>query len=722
MTFHKYLLSLFFLMFAIVCVAQNSLERQLTSDLQPNANSKINNKSVFISEGFESIVFPPPGWQTINVTGSKQWNRVTTMAYGGQACAMIDYESTVGEDWLITPRFNVSSGDSLTFFLRLNYSGWIPDSLAIRVSTTDSLMPSFTNLLLFLADGLNYPAGGTWQKYSASLGAYAGQSIYIAFRHADANGDGIYLDDVFMGSVPPNDVMVSAVNISNSSVSLPQVPHATVYNNGTATQTFNVTMQIDGGYTSTKPVNALMPGASYTVAFNTWTPTTGGMKNVTVYTKLNPDAIMSNDTMRNIVFVQGVLENYGWMSKDAIPKALVGAGAACYRNLNSPSDTGYVFIVGGNDFTNNSTTVLRYNTLTSVWDSVAPVPIGRFLASAFVIKNKLYYIGGYNPANTPVNKTHIYDIATNTWSTGANMITAVGDYAAGVYKDSLIYIIGGWAGMADINNVQIYNTATNLWSSGSPKLGTAVDGLRGGLAGNKIIIAGGHSQPLNSTIDNTYIGEIDSANPSTITWTDASAYPFGAVTRAAAGVPQITNNSMVMFNGGEINGAINDAYASTCAFDFNLNTWMLGPDKITPVNILCDFPGLVYNDSIYNVVVSGFTGTNKTTVNEWLNLGPSDITVSSPGVESPFKSIDLRQNYPNPFNSSTTIAYFVSKETSVVITIYDQFGRIVRIYQESNAVEGYHQINADLSSCAAGIYFYRMLTPEYSKTLKMIKQ
>jgi hypothetical protein len=126
-----------------------------------------------IFESFESTTFPPAGWQRISVAGPVQWVRTVaplTATFGGPtnvpkhgtAVAFINYDASGGNDWLISSKVSgIVSGDSLVFWLIKQFSDgpWIPDSLIIKVSTTDSLIGSFTNTP---QDLHSLPAG--WHK------------------------------------------------------------------------------------------------------------------------------------------------------------------------------------------------------------------------------------------------------------------------------------------------------------------------------------------------------------------------------------------------------------------------------------------------------------------------------------------------------------------------------------------------------------------------------
>ncbi len=81
-------------------------------------------------------------------------------------------------------------------------------------------------------------------------------------------------------------------------------------------------------------------------------------------------------------------------------------------------------------------------------------------------------------------------------------------------------------------------------------------------------------------------------------------------------------------------------------------------------------------------------------------------------------------NYPNPFNSSTTISYTLNSPGHVNISIYNMLGQkvvtLVDWYQTGlqNAVKwnGTNNFGEQVSS---GIYFARMQTGDYTKTIKM---
>jgi hypothetical protein len=85
----------------------------------------------------------------------------------------------------------------------------------------------------------------------------------------------------------------------------------------------------------------------------------------------------------------------------------------------------------------------------------------------------------------------------------------------------------------------------------------------------------------------------------------------------------------------------------------------------------------------------------------------------------------LNQNYPNPFNPTTTIQFSIPVETTrrVVFTtlnIYDILGKKVATLVNEEKSPGNYEVSFDASRLPSGVYFYRLTTPNYSLTKKMI--
>jgi len=82
--------------------------------------------------------------------------------------------------------------------------------------------------------------------------------------------------------------------------------------------------------------------------------------------------------------------------------------------------------------------------------------------------------------------------------------------------------------------------------------------------------------------------------------------------------------------------------------------------------------------------------------------------------------LTLGDNYPNPFSRETTIPVTVPERMQVRIQLTNILGSEVQTVFDDELETGYHEITADLSSLASGVYFYRLFTDQKIKSKKMI--
>jgi hypothetical protein len=80
----------------------------------------------------------------------------------------------------------------------------------------------------------------------------------------------------------------------------------------------------------------------------------------------------------------------------------------------------------------------------------------------------------------------------------------------------------------------------------------------------------------------------------------------------------------------------------------------------------------------------------------------------------------LERAYPNPFNPVTTIQFGLPVDAAVNIIIYDLQGRIAEELVSGMQTAGYYTLKWDASDQASGIYFVKMMTPEFTKTQKLM--
>lgn len=578
--------------------------------------------SGYLKEGFEDQRFPPAGWTSVNLQGPNIWVHSTTVAHEGTKSAFSSYSlpDPKGVNYLITKKFTVAAGDSLTFWLTPLFTGY-NDSLIIQVSTTNPNLRNFVTIGTF-ADGVNYPDVGTWARESLSLSAYAGQNVYVAFKHIDENGDGIYIDDVTLGTPPGKDIKAVSLDVpSTLKTGATITPQATFQNIGSQTQTFDVTL-LGGGYSSTKTITGLAPLSTQQVTFDNFIlPSTYTSLDMVTYSSLAGDADLTNDTIHKQVEVYPNFANNGWIISTDLPAGVFGNAVTTYYAGTMPNDTAYLFSVGGSNNNVITDITAKFNVKTKKWSKVASMPTARYGGSAFTYNGKIYYFGGYTAAFVPTDEVSVYDIATNTWSTGTALPVAIGDYAGCQYQDSLIYIIGGFDGVSDINTVYIYNANTDSWSTGTDFPGVASDGNRAGVVNNTIISVGGYSQDEGTLLSQSYKGVINPSDPGNITWTQIANYPAGPTSRLGATGVKNSKSPLVYFTGGF--DSANDAIGKSATWAYNVNAqdWEQGPDKPTGVSNISDFAPFIFHDTLYIASIGGYNGVEIVKANEWLQIG-----------------------------------------------------------------------------------------------------
>jgi DNA/RNA endonuclease YhcR with UshA esterase domain len=150
------------------------------------------------------------------------------------------------------------------------------------------------------------------------------------------------------------------------------------------------------------------------------------------------------------------------------------------------------------------------------------------------------------------------------------------------------------------------------------------------------------------------------------------------------------------------------------------------PDSTLDINymenaIVGGIDTLVAGDTLTNVkgVVMYSYGSVKIEVRKL-----DDITIKEPVVEPGVTDVPgtfaLHQNYPNPFNPVTTISFDLASASNVKLTIYDLTGRKVQELVNKNMNAGSYDLRWNASHLSSGMYLYRLETPEFTATNKLL--
>jgi len=86
---------------------------------------------------------------------------------------------------------------------------------------------------------------------------------------------------------------------------------------------------------------------------------------------------------------------------------------------------------------------------------------------------------------------------------------------------------------------------------------------------------------------------------------------------------------------------------------------------------------------------------------------------------------ELAQNYPNPFNPATTIEFSLASGSQVSLAVYNVRGQVVRtLVNDFRSPDRYrvtwNGLDDGGNPVASGTYFYRLVTPAYTSTRKLV--
>lgn len=174
-------------------------------DQQPNLGF-IDDTIYLLKEGFE-LGSLPAGWSVIDSDGDGyNWDASypsnNFMAHtGAGVIASASFINGVGplipDNWLITPAVNVSGNNTLSFWVAGQDTSYVAEHFSVYLSSTGTAVSDFTTILLN-----DQVTTQTMTQYTIDLSPYAGQTVYIAFRHHNCtNMYWLNLDDVEIFSI-----------------------------------------------------------------------------------------------------------------------------------------------------------------------------------------------------------------------------------------------------------------------------------------------------------------------------------------------------------------------------------------------------------------------------------------------------------------------------------------------------------------------------------------
>jgi hypothetical protein len=291
-----------------------------------------------------------------------------------------------------------------------------------------------------------------------------------------------------------------------------------------------------------------------------------------------------------------------WQAAANMPTDFYGGAAA--------SNGTFAYVAGGFSFSTGQSlsSLYRYDPVGNAWTTLTPAPAPGFIMAVAVYyptTNKIYVFGGEDAmSGTNYNTTRIYNIASGTWSTGANM-PDVRSFMAGAYNpgDGNIYILSGY-NTGDVTSAQPntwrYNPATDTWTdlTGTAPYPHPAGGFAYGVINNHIYVAGGRDA-ANMLINLTY-----DFNPATLTYTQKANEPGTNNNVPGSGVAL---NHLWVFGGGNPFSSPGGA-SSVAAFAKQLA-------QLAP-NVKVNAPATTNSTLVYDPVADSWltTGANMTSL------------------------------------------------------------------------------------------------------------
>ncbi len=244
---------------------------------------------------------------------------------------------------------------------------------------------------------------------------------------------------------------------------------------------------------------------------------------------------------------------------------------------------GLVYTFGGGNTGTAQKNVYAYDPQTDTWSKKADMPTARFGFQTYLVRGKIYAIGGTQTMSNALKTVEEYDPVSDTWKTLENMPVPLAWFAGAVVNNK-IYVISGSADGGYTGTGDIWEYDPAMTSGGWTKKTTLPTG-RGALTacviGQKIYTIGGVTPyPWTDMATN----EVYDLNP----WSVKSPMPTPRGWLSSA----VVNDTIYAMGGGS-----STATSKVEAYDPATNSWtprrdMLSPRRAAQAGVV---NGIIYN-------------------------------------------------------------------------------------------------------------------------------
>ena len=211
-----------------------------------------------------------------------------------------------------------------------------------------------------------------------------------------------------------------------------------------------------------------------------------------------------------------------WQGQKALlPTTVYGAAVAGYN--------GKIYVAAGGHYDSGGNLVAFkgmqiYNIAADTWSSGADAPTARYYAAGAELGGKIYVMGGRDLSG-PTNKVEVYDPVANSWASAAALPASIRGEGAAAYNGK-IYVAGG-NGDTPVNTTYIYDPTANTWSTGAVMPSAAAYGALAAVGDKLYWIGGIVNYPTAGASD--YVGKAFIYDPVANTWDPAGIPMFEVV-------------------------------------------------------------------------------------------------------------------------------------------------------------------------------------------------
>ncbi len=382
-------------------------------------------------------------------------------------------------------------------------------------------------------------------------------------------------------------------------------------------------------------------------------------------------------------------------------------------------DTGNVY-VGGN-VASGKTNIIKYDSNGVLkWNKIHTSSIdGHFAYDFTVDRNFNFYFNGY--VNHTVNVTDYYTLKFSQsgdliWSRTYNGSANLYDDGYFVEVDSKLNVIT--TGYSNENNGSFINT------------------IKYDSSGNQLWI-----KRLNNNGQDVYIAAMmvdsyDNIFFTGSTFVTGNNYNYYTAKIDSAGIVGWTTLYNGTGNGSDVPYSIrSDSQGRTivCGGSLGIST---AQDYCTVVynssgnqiqELRYNGPGngddiaisVLFNNFTNSLVVTG-SSTGSTNNRDFctINYGPT-VNIEPNYTEQP-ANFSLQQNFPNPFNPVTNIKFSIPKPSLTIMKVFDITGKEISTLFERNLSAGYYETDFNASDLSSGIYFYKLITEDFTQSKNMV--